>query len=134
MKNQQNSTSNTSLEQQINMLSHWQIKLCESLDLAKGKELKQVLRFARWYFREQLMELVEKAVNEVKEFSDEDFYTAMYVTYESEVTECQQALDGNDKVWDARGELLPDEQLEGRIEAFEPLMKECAMQLCEECN
>lgn len=133
MKNNK-TTSNNSLEQKINMLSHWQIKLCESLDQAKGKELKQVLRFARWYFRERLMELIEEAINEEEEISDEDFYTALYVTYESEINECQQALAGNDKVWDATGEVLPDEQLEGRIEAFEPLMQQCAVQLCEECN
>lgn len=80
------------------------------------------------------MELIEKANCEMKKATSDEFYTALYVTYESEINECQQALDGNEKVWDATGELLPKEQLEGRIEAFEPLMQECAMQLCEQCQ
>lgn len=126
--------SNNSFEQKINMLSHWQIKLCESLEQAKEKELKQVLRFTRWYIRERLLDLVEKESYEMNKVTSDDFYTALYVTYESEINECQLALDGKDKVWDATGKLLPREQLKDRIESFDPLKQHCAMQLCEQCD
>jgi hypothetical protein len=116
------------------MLTHWQIELCESLDQAKGKQLKQVLRFARWYIRERLMELVEKANCNMKKVTNDEFYTALYVTYESEINECQLALKGKNKVWDATGKLLTKEQLKDRIESFEPLLQHCAMQLCEQCQ
>lgn len=132
--NNHTSIPNNSFEKKINMLTHWQIKLCESLDQAKGKDLKQVLRFARWYLRERLIDLVEKENYDMRKITNDEFYTALYVTHESEINECQLALDGKDKVWDATGKLLTKEQLKDRIESFEPLLQHCAMQLCEQCQ
>ena len=129
-----NSTSNNPNEQKINMLSHWQIKLCESLDQAKGKELKQVLRFARWYLEGRLLELAKNENFEINPVTYDNLYTAMYATHESEINECELALEGKDHVWDPSGKLLTTEQLKDRIKSQKSLKEQCAMLLCGQCQ
>ncbi|WP_445666767.1 hypothetical protein [Fodinibius sp. AD559] len=134
MKNPHNSTFDTSLDQQVNMIAHWLIRLTEYLDQAKEKELKEILRFTRWYYWGRLLELEKEAEEEGEQIPYDDFYRALYHSYDSEIKECQLALDDKDTIWDATGTPLPKDQIRDRMESLKPLRDYCARQLCEECQ
>ena len=105
-----------SIEECIKVNITWLSNLIEALPKATDQDVKEVMRYNRSMMQVDLLEYVDQAYKEGKEFPEADYHATMCRSYKQEEEEIEAALAGDEVIKRGKETPLTKQELLDRLD------------------